>query len=175
MNFNKIINIPTPTERGDVANRDYIDIIANNIKTFIKDRYPKVHGFRIERRVTSTDYMTTVIVVVPNGISPNRILFQIYHPLIREVGYRVVTETGTHASAKAYYLLSFHIPSTPYTVIAEGIVYILPADVTTASGKVINISLETDRPTVSVIEAEDTDWNTWNQIIYKCRGKETMK
>lgn len=155
MNFNKIINIPTPIERGDVANRDYVDITASSIKTFVKDKYPIVYGFRIQKRVTSTDYTTTVIVVVPNGTSPDNILFQLCHPLLRDIDYRVVTERGTRIPSKAQYILTFYVPVTPYTVIAEGMVYVSQANINTVSGKVINVSLESDRPAVSVIEAEE--------------------
>ena len=156
MNLNKIVNIPTPINPADVANRDYVDIIANNTKLFIKDRYPKVYGFRLEKTVSSTDYETTVIIVVPNGVSPNRIFFHTYHPLIRDVNYRVVTERGTHAPSKAYYHLTFLMPSAnSYKLITEGLVYILHADIVTFSGKSITVSLETERPTVSVNEVDD--------------------
>ena len=156
MNLNKIVNIPTPINPADVANRDYVDIIANNTKLFIKDRYPKVYGFRLEKTVSSTDYETTVIIVVPNGVSPNRIFFHTYHPLIRDVNYRVVTERGTNAPSKAYYHLTFAIPSAnSYKLITEGILYILHADIVTFSGKSITVSLETERPTVSVNEVDD--------------------
>ena len=155
MNLNKIVNIPTPINPADVANRDYVDIIANNTKLFIKDRYPKVYGFRLEKTVSSTDYETTVIIVVPNGVSPNRIFFHTYHPLIKDVNYRVVTERGTNAPSKAYYHLTFAIPTSAYKLITEGLVYILHTDIVTFSGKSITVSLETERPTVSVNEVDD--------------------
>jgi hypothetical protein len=162
MNLNKIINIPTPVNPDDVANRDYVDITSRNMRIFVKNYYPQVYGFRLEKTVSSTDYQTTVVIIVPRGVSPNRIFFHTFHPLIRAIDYRVITESGTHTTSKALYVLQFYIPaaSAPYVLITEGLIYVLPFEITSISGKSITVSLETERPTVSVNEADGDSEST---------------
>lgn len=157
MNLNKIINIPTPVNLADVANKEYVDISSNNAKLFISSQWPKVYGFRLEKTVSSTDYETTVIIVVPNRVSPDRIFFHTYHPLIRDVIYRVVKDEGTHSPSKAHFHLTFFIPAQPYKLITEGLIFILPSNIITFSGKVVTFSLETNNPVVSINEVDDAD------------------
>jgi hypothetical protein len=158
MNLNKIINIPTPVNRSDVANKEYVDISSINARLLVSNEFPKVYGFRLEKTVSSTDYETTVIIVVPNGVSPDRIFFHTYHPFIRDIDYRIVKEKGTHTPSKAHFHLKFLIPTElrPYQLVTEGLIYILPFDIITFSGKAVTFSLETNRPTVSINEVDDT-------------------
>ena len=141
MGLNKIINSPTPTNPGDVANKDYVDICQRNTI----NKLPKMYGFQLRKTVTMSDYETQFLVTMPSGTDHRRVSLVIAAPEVDTITNKSISRTGNNILTEVVYRIYFKKPDKTkreYQIKVEGFVVIYPVSLVEVSGKQVHFALE---------------------------------
>lgn len=163
MQLNKIKNIPTPVDKGDCANKDYVDIITKMIRSQTNIKLSSFSGFKLEKSLTHDDYLASVNVLVSSEIHPDQVMLFAVHPLLHYVSRGIYVTTSQSSATRdlmsnkqppnsVQFRLVFRQPVDTETVTnlitVEGFIIIFLSNILSLTDN-CNVSFLTDTPEVS--------------------------